>query len=153
MCVRVLLSSEHTACNEVTNRLTLSCSFDRLFSYISGANDQKKAIEMTSPVPVRVNRVGGVPFSNNTFEIGFMVPFEFQPNPPKPVSMDRAAVAVQHVDCVCCRRHRMCTLPQSLSTWPLSLHLEGLLIKASTVMRLWSWPRCWMHKGYPTNKM
>eukprot|EP00045_Choanoeca_perplexa_P000950 m.17070 g.17070 ORF g.17070 m.17070 type:complete len:203 (+) comp10642_c0_seq1:54-662(+) len=73
-------------------------SFSRLFSYISGANEQKKTIEMTTPVPARVNRVGGTPFSNNTFEIGFMVPFEFQNNPPKPSAANvYIAIEPEHV--------------------------------------------------------
>eukprot|EP00615_Pteridomonas_danica_P007211 CAMPEP_0114352778 /NCGR_PEP_ID=MMETSP0101-20121206/18181_1 /TAXON_ID=38822 ORGANISM="Pteridomonas danica, Strain PT" /NCGR_SAMPLE_ID=MMETSP0101 /ASSEMBLY_ACC=CAM_ASM_000211 /LENGTH=208 /DNA_ID=CAMNT_0001493309 /DNA_START=34 /DNA_END=657 /DNA_ORIENTATION=- len=60
--------------------------FDRLFDYISGANDESIAIDMTSPVTSRVIPGAG-PNCNSTFIVSFFVPFEYQDNgPPEPTS-------------------------------------------------------------------
>ncbi|EGD73881.1 hypothetical protein PTSG_05576 [Salpingoeca rosetta] len=61
--------------------------FQRLFSYISGANVDVKHIPMTAPVTVQVYPGSG-PYCKSTFTVSFMVPFAFQPNPPKPASKD-----------------------------------------------------------------
>jgi hypothetical protein len=67
-----------------------STGFQRLFDYISGANDAGKAVDMTAPV---LNHVlpGSGPNCNTTFKISFFVPFQFQPPnspPPKPTNPD-----------------------------------------------------------------
>lgn len=68
----------------------VSTGFDRLFDYISGANEAEKAIDMTAPVLVKVEPGAG-PNCNTTFTISFFVPFEYQPPnspPPAPTSTD-----------------------------------------------------------------
>lgn len=68
----------------------VSTGFDRLFSYISGANEAQKSIEMTAPVLVKVEPGQG-PNCNTTFTVSFFVPFEYQPPnspPPAPTSQD-----------------------------------------------------------------
>ena len=64
--------------------------FDRLFDYISGANADGVAIDMTSPV---LNRIvpGAGPNCNSTFIISFFVPYSYQADgkpPPQPTSDD-----------------------------------------------------------------
>lgn len=64
--------------------------FNRLFDYISGANDAKQKIDMTAPVLVKVVPGSG-PNCASSFKISFFVPFAYQtPNspPPKPTSFD-----------------------------------------------------------------
>ena len=68
----------------------VSTGFDRLFDYISGANEAQKSIEMTAPVLVKVEPGAG-PNCNTTFTVSFFVPFEYQPPnspPPAPTSQD-----------------------------------------------------------------
>uniref|UniRef100_A0A4W6EWA4 Heme-binding protein soul5 n=1 Tax=Lates calcarifer TaxID=8187 RepID=A0A4W6EWA4_LATCA len=57
-------------------------AFRRLYEYITGANDQGKKIEMTAPVLVKM------PDKNfwqmGVYTMSFLLPAEYQINPPKP---------------------------------------------------------------------
>ena len=59
--------------------------FQRLFDYISGANDESIAIDMTTPVLDHV-QPGLGPNCNSTFTVSFFVPYKYQNDqgPPKP---------------------------------------------------------------------
>lgn len=57
--------------------------FERLFAYISGANEEKVKIEMTVPVAIKI-KAGPGPFCASNFTENFFVPFKYQTNPPKP---------------------------------------------------------------------
>ena len=63
--------------------------FERLFAYISGANELNTTISMTTPVLTHV-QPGLGPNCNTTFTVSFFVPFEYQTTegPPKPTSED-----------------------------------------------------------------
>merc|ERR1712146_323492 len=55
---------------------------------ISGANEDKKSVDMTAPV-LTEGSPGAGPNCNTTFKVSFFVPFEYQPPnnpPPKPTS-------------------------------------------------------------------
>ena len=72
-----------TNINEANN-----IAFDRLFAYISGANDQKVAIDMTTPVLNYIQPPAG-PNCNTTFTVSFYVPYKYQTSgPPKPTASD-----------------------------------------------------------------
>eukprot|EP00043_Microstomoeca_roanoka_P024297 m.260986 g.260986 ORF g.260986 m.260986 type:complete len:216 (-) comp42519_c0_seq1:51-698(-) len=71
----VIQSDNYTSATDI--------GFHRLFDYISGANVDLKEIPMTAPVTVAV-LPGASPFCKSTFTVSFMVPFSFQPNPPRP---------------------------------------------------------------------
>ena len=49
----------------------------RLFKYISGANEDEQKIEMTAPVVTRVI-AGDGPFCKSLFSVHFFVPFKWQ---------------------------------------------------------------------------
>jgi hypothetical protein len=55
----------------------------RLFKYISGANEEGRKVPMTAPVITKVTPAQG-PFCEDSFAISFFVPFDFQSAPPKP---------------------------------------------------------------------
>ena len=61
--------------------------FNRLFDYISGANVQNIAIEMTTPVLTYVEPGAG-PNCNSSFTVSFFVPMMYQTEsgPPQPNS-------------------------------------------------------------------
>jgi len=67
----------------------MTTGFDRLFEYISGANDAQASIDMTAPVLVKVTPGAG-PNCASSFKVSFFVPFKYQspsgPFPPKPTS-------------------------------------------------------------------
>ncbi len=66
----------------------METGFQRLFDYISGANEDTKSVDMTAPVLTEVSPGAG-PNCNTTFKVSFFVPFEYQPPnnpPPKPTS-------------------------------------------------------------------
>nr|XP_054769739.1 heme-binding protein 2-like [Lytechinus pictus]XP_054769740.1 heme-binding protein 2-like [Lytechinus pictus] len=73
----------------LTHDEATSTGFMRLFDYIDGENDEKKKVEMTAPVAVRVIPGQG-PACETNFTIYFFVPFEYQeaanppPNPSNP---------------------------------------------------------------------
>ena len=62
--------------------------FERLFQYISGANDKSEKVDMTSPVMTRVKEAGQGPFCNTTFTVSFFVPFVHQDDAPTPTASD-----------------------------------------------------------------
>jgi len=53
--------------------------FNRLFNYISGANDRHEKVPMTAPVQVRITPGQG-PFCDSTYVVSFFVPFALQPD-------------------------------------------------------------------------
>jgi hypothetical protein len=57
--------------------------FNRLFAYISGANESKQAIEMTCPVTGDITPGAG-PNCTTTFRVAFYVPYQFQGVAPAP---------------------------------------------------------------------
>ena len=58
--------------------------FNRLFEYISGANEQGAKIDMTTPVRTLV-KPGQGPNCESFFQVSFYVPYAYQyPNPPPP---------------------------------------------------------------------
>lgn len=61
--------------------------FNRLFDYISGANDQSITIDMTTPVLNYIQPPAG-PNCNTTFTVSFYVPYKYQTaaGPPKPTA-------------------------------------------------------------------
>merc|ERR1712199_110031 len=61
--------------------------FNRLFQYISGANEAKAKIAMTAPV-LNYITPGAGPFCEDHFNISFFVPFDFQGKAPAPTSPD-----------------------------------------------------------------
>ena len=62
--------------------------FNRLFDYISGANAAKAAIDMTTPVLMKVTPGAG-PNCNSTFIVSFYVPNKYQQSgPPAPTNPD-----------------------------------------------------------------
>ncbi len=68
----------------------METGFQRLFDYISGANEAGKTVDMTAPVLTRVSPGAG-PNCNTTFTVSFFVPFDLQPPnapPPKPTNPD-----------------------------------------------------------------
>jgi hypothetical protein len=62
--------------------LPIACA-QRLFKYISGANEEGRKVPMTAPVITKVTPAQG-PFCEDSFAISFFVPFDFQSAPPKP---------------------------------------------------------------------
>jgi len=58
-------------------------NFRKLFSYISGANEQNVKIPMTAPVLTHIQVTQG-PFCAANFTMYFFVPYESQVNTPKP---------------------------------------------------------------------
>lgn len=64
-----------------------SAMFFKLFHYISGNNTSHMKIEMTAPVLLKVEHGPG-PTCESFFYQHFMVPFEFQNNPPAPTDPD-----------------------------------------------------------------
>lgn len=64
-------------------------AFNKLFAYISGANDQSITIDMTTPVINYIQPPAG-PNCNTTFTISFYVPYKYQTaaGPPKPTASD-----------------------------------------------------------------
>ena len=76
---------------------TEKIGFERLFGYISGDNIDKKHIPMTAPVTIQCASKGGKIFSDKAFNVSFMVPFAFQPNPPRPVRRGSGAASVSGV--------------------------------------------------------
>lgn len=71
-----------TDINEANN-----IAFNRLFEYISGANDQSITIDMTTPVLNYIQPPAG-PNCNTTFTVSFYVPYKYQTagGPPKPTA-------------------------------------------------------------------
>jgi hypothetical protein len=71
-----------TDINEANN-----VGFNRLFEYISGANDQSMTIDMTTPVLNYIQPPAG-PNCNTTFTVSFYVPYKYQTagGPPKPTA-------------------------------------------------------------------
>lgn len=70
-----------TDINEANN-----IAFNRLFDYISGANDQSITIDMTTPVLNYIQPPAG-PNCNTTFTVSFYVPYKYQSaGPPKPTA-------------------------------------------------------------------
>ncbi|GLI62124.1 hypothetical protein VaNZ11_004659 [Volvox africanus] len=61
--------------------------FTRLYSYISGANQERQRIEMTAPVRVEMTPGPG-PFCEDHFRVSFYVPNDLQDDPPLPLSKD-----------------------------------------------------------------
>ncbi|MEW5313819.1 MAG: hypothetical protein WDW38_005356 [Sanguina aurantia] len=66
-----------TNVSDVKYGSAVTIGFERLFSYISGANEEGQHIEMTAPVRTRL-LAGAGPFCKDTFTVSFMVPFELQ---------------------------------------------------------------------------
>jgi len=66
-----------------------SIAFQRLFGYISGANEDSQKIDMTAPV-LNYIQPGAGPNCNSTFVVSFFVPWVYQTEegPPKPTSDD-----------------------------------------------------------------
>jgi len=65
---------------------SVSTGFNRLFDYISGANDQNITIDMTTPVSTQIMYSQG-PFCGTTFIVSFYCPYIYQSTsnpPPKP---------------------------------------------------------------------
>ncbi|CAG12179.1 unnamed protein product [Tetraodon nigroviridis] len=59
-------------------------SFRRLFKYITGANEEGKKVEMTTPVLMEMED-GYRPFWQSVdYPMSFLLPAEHQDNPPKP---------------------------------------------------------------------
>jgi len=68
----------------------MTTGFNRLFDYISGANEAKQKIDMTAPVLVKTTPGAG-PNCASSFKVSFFVPFALQTppaTPPKPTSSD-----------------------------------------------------------------
>jgi hypothetical protein len=64
----------------------MDTGFQRLFDYISGANEAGSKINMTAPVLNKITPGAG-PNCDTTFEISFFVPYNLQgETPPKPTS-------------------------------------------------------------------
>mmetsp|Transcript_1961 Transcript_1961/g.5434 ORF Transcript_1961/g.5434 Transcript_1961/m.5434 type:complete len:208 (+) Transcript_1961:47-670(+) len=64
--------------------------FNRLFDYISGANEGNVKIDMTTPVDTKV-LAGPGPFCESTFVVSFYVPYIYQDDanpPPEPTNPD-----------------------------------------------------------------
>eukprot|EP01024_Parvocaulis_polyphysoides_P068568 TRINITY_DN83664_c1_g1_i1.p1 TRINITY_DN83664_c1_g1~~TRINITY_DN83664_c1_g1_i1.p1 ORF type:complete len:241 (+),score=13.07 TRINITY_DN83664_c1_g1_i1:69-725(+) len=61
--------------------------FARLFNYISGANEAKKNIPMTSPVRFQLQHGAG-PFCKDNFTTSFFVPYDLQGKAPAPTESD-----------------------------------------------------------------
>lgn len=76
-----------TLVQDVTYDKAVTAGFYRLFDYISGANVEKKKIEMTAPVKVEVTPSQG-PFCKSTFKVSFFVPYALQDSAPEPSSPD-----------------------------------------------------------------
>jgi hypothetical protein len=71
--------------------------FQRLFDYISGANEGNVEISMTSPVLNQV-QPGAGPNCNSTFTVSFFVPYMYQEDPntiPKPTNPE---VYIKHYE-------------------------------------------------------
>ena len=66
--------------------LATTTGFQRLFAYISGANEEQKKIEMTAPVLTHVDPGAG-PFCKSKYSVSFFVGEEGTPT-PKPTSVD-----------------------------------------------------------------
>nr|QOL01270.1 putative extracellular protein TR9_073a [Trebouxia lynnae] len=61
----------------------VAVGFQRLFKYISGNNEGKKKVDMTSPVTVQTTPGQG-PACKSDFLVSFFLPFKYQEKPPKP---------------------------------------------------------------------
>ena len=81
------VQTNFTGAGEDDYSLAVGKGFNRLFRYISGANEKNVKIPMTAPVLVNIHPGAG-PNCNTTFTVGFFVPFEFQKDVPKPASDD-----------------------------------------------------------------
>ena len=62
-------------------------AFGRLFGYLSGDNEKKQKIDMTTPVLNHIE-AGTGPNCNSTFTVSFFVPWQYQneEGPPSPTS-------------------------------------------------------------------
>eukprot|EP00798_Chlamydomonas_sp_ICE-L_P018456 gene18456-24936_t len=76
-----------TKISDVDYDKAVRTGFFRLFSYISGSNEEKQKIEMTAPVKTMVTPGEG-PFCESHFTVSFFVPFDFQDKVPTPTSAD-----------------------------------------------------------------
>lgn len=83
----------------------------RLFNYISGSNEGKKKVDMTSPVTVQTTPGQG-PACSSDFMVSFFLPFQYQVTNPRLVA-DSASCYSVHV--------RLST-----STWIAVLALRAL---------------------------
>ncbi|KAM9345650.1 heme-binding protein 2 [Symphorus nematophorus] len=59
-------------------------AFRRLYNYITGTNADGKKIEMTAPVIVKMPEVVKNFWETNEYTMSFLLPSEYQKNPPKP---------------------------------------------------------------------